>query len=342
MENFDLSIYCSTFLKDKSLGELVFFKDQNESYSYKDLMLSVLLQAEQNTDSFSALKIKSSYQLFIHLLAANMTKKSVLIISDKEPEAAVLDYQKQLNFVNVISDGEIKQSATSSFFNYTIDMQRPAFYILSSGSSGPSKSIGLSLNNVYHSAKSIIDFFSMRSSDCTFLNIPHQHIGGLMILWRAFFSQSSVTVNEADNYQFISLVPLQLKRSLQAPDKLSKLQNCRGVLIGGAPLDAELKKAGLAQKIPLYETYGMSETTSLVMLNGVALEGQTVKLDSENYFLIKGPTLSSQVTLDQNGFYHTKDIGEKNANGSYSFKQRSDVLFKSAGELIDPLLIEEK
>jgi len=342
MDNTDFSNYCSSFLKDKSLGELVFYKDQNQSYTYRDLMQSVLAQAQKNSDSFSALKITSSYQLFIHLLAGSMTKKDLLIISDKGPAAAVLDYQRRLSFKDVITDEEIIQDSSANFSNYTIDITRPAFFILSSGSSGPSKSIGLSLSNVYYSAKSIIDFFSMKSSDCTFLNLPHHHIGGLMILWRAFFSQSSVTKNESDNYQFISLVPLQLKRFLQDPQKIKKLQECRGVLIGGAPLDAELKVAALAQNIHIYETYGMSETSSLVMLNGIALPGQVIKLDSKNHFLIKGPTLSSQVPLDQDGFYHTKDIGVKNADGSFSFKQRSDVLFKSAGELIDPLLIEEK
>lgn len=342
MDNFDFINYCSSFLKDESLGELVFYKDQNQSYTYKDLMLSVLSQAQKNSDSFSALKIKSSYQLFIHLLAGSLTQKDLLIISDKEPEAAIVDYQNRLKFENIINDEEIHQISDLHFSAYTVDIKRAAFYILSSGSSGPSKSIGLSLSNVYHSARGPIDFFNMKSSDCTFLNLPHHHIGGLMILWRAFFSQSSVTKNENDNYQFISLVPLQLKRFLQDPQKLKKLQDCRGVLIGGAPLDTELKTAALKQNIRVYETYGMSETSSLVMLNGVPLKGQIVKLDSKNHFLIKGPTLSSQAVLDQDGFYHTKDIGVKNADGSFSFKQRSDVLFKSAGELIDPLFIEEK
>lgn len=342
MDDFNINHYCSSFLKDKSLGDLVFYKEQNHNYTYRDLMLSVLSQAEKKSDSYSALKISSSYLLFVHLLAGSLTKKNLLIISEKEPPSAVLDYQNRLAFESVITDEAINQDSLLNFSDYSFDLHRPAFFILSSGSSGPSKSIGLSLSNVYHSAKSVIDFFNMTSVDCTFLNLPHHHIGGLMILWRAFFSQSSVTKNEDDDYQFISLVPLQLKRALQDPLKLKKLQQCRGILIGGAPLMKELKTAARAQHLNIYETYGMSETSSLVMLNGIPLTGQMVKLDSQNHFLIKGPTLSSQVTLDPDGFYHSKDIGVANADGSYSFQQRSDVLFKSAGELIDPLLIEEK
>ena len=342
MEDFDFNYYCSSFLKDKSLGDLIFYKDQYRNYSYKDLMLSVLSQAKKNTKTFSALKIESSYQLFIHLLAGSLTKKELLIISDKEPESAVLNYQARFSFLEVIIDQEIIDSPFLEFSNTPIDLNRAAFYILSSGSSGPSKAIGLSLNNVYFSAKSIIDFFKIKSTDVTFLNLPHQHIGGLMILWRAFFSQSSVTTNKDDNYDFISLVPLQLKRFLQDPKKLNKLKKCRGVLIGGAVLENELKNAARLHQILLFETYGMSETSSLVMLNGIPLEGQEVKLDSNNYFLIKGPTLCYQAPVDNEGFFHTKDIGFKKADGSFEFKHRSDLLFKSAGELIDPLLIESQ
>jgi 2-succinyl-6-hydroxy-2,4-cyclohexadiene-1-carboxylate synthase len=344
MEPFSFAKFCAHILEDESLGARTFYKDQNQHYSYKELLQSVIGQIENfksAKDKFSALKMESSYNLFVHLLAGSFAQTDLLIISSKEPEAAVAGYQKNIPFTNVITDHDLKSSANSTL-PLEVDMNRPAFFILSSGSSGPSKAIGLSLNNVYHSAKSIINFFEMESTDTTFLNLPHHHIGGLMILWRAFFSHSSVTKNEEDEYQFISLVPLQLQRFLQIPEKKKKLVNCRGVLIGGAPLDNGLKDLAINANISIYETYGMSETSSLVMLNGLPLEGQTVKLDSENNFLIKGPTLSPNAPVDSEGFFHTKDMGAVDANGFFSFKQRRDILYKSAGELIDPLLIEDK
>ena len=341
MEDFDFIDYCSLFLKDKSLGDLVFYKDKDQNYSYKDLMLAVLSQAKNQSKDFSALKMKSAYKLFIHLLAGSLTKKELLIISDIEPETAVLNYKSQFHFFDVINDFEIKSNSNLDFSNYSINLNRSAFYILSSGSSGPSKSIGLSLKNVYYSSRSVIDFFNIKAQDSTFLNLPHHHIGGLMILWRAFFSQSSVTVNINDHYDFISLVPLQLQRFMQDSEKIKKLKNCRAVLIGGAVLEDQLKAEAKRQQILLYETYGMSETSSLVMLNGVPLKGQDIKLDSNNHFLIKGPTLSPTASIDKLGFYHTKDIGHQKADGSFGFNHRSDLLFKSAGELIDPISIEK-
>lgn len=344
MEHFNFAKFCTHILEDKCLFTLPFYKDQTKTFSYQDLIQNVIAQVEifnQSPDKFFALKMESSYQLFVHILAGSFAKKDLILISPKEPEAAVLGYQNNMGFTQVITDHELGASSNSELLR-DVDLNRPAFFILSSGSSGPSKSIGLSLNNVYYSAKSIIDFFEMNSDDTTFLNLPHHHIGGLMILWRAFFSYSSVTKNEDDDYQFISLVPLQLKRFLHLPEKKKKLINCRGVLIGGAPFDPELKAQAFKEKISIYETYGMSETSSLIMLNGIPLEGQSVKLDHENNFLIKGPTLSPNAPVDSEGFFHTKDMGAVDENGVFSFIKRQDVLYKSAGELIDPLFIEEK
>lgn len=344
MERFDFAKFCSQILEDESLFSLPFFKEKNKTYTYRDLMTSVISQIEifnKSQEQFYALKMESPYNLFVHILAGSFAKIDLLLISNKEPTSAIADYQKSIPFTSIITDNHLSTSSRVELLT-TVDMNRTAFYILSSGSSGPSKAIGLTLNNVFHSAKSIINFFEMKSCDSTFLNLPHHHIGGLMILWRAFFGHSSVTKNENDDYQFISLVPLQLKRFLEEPQKKLKLKNCRAVLIGGAPLDNDLKTLAFNDNISIYETYGMSETSSLVMLNGIPLEGQRVKLDAENNFLIKGPTLSPGAPVDSDGFFHTKDIGAIDENGVYSFIKRRDVLYKSAGELIDPLYIEEK
>jgi O-succinylbenzoic acid--CoA ligase len=338
MEEFDFNAYASRFMTDAHFGDLLFYKN----YTYKNLIKSALVKADELRkceDQFLALQLESSYLLFVYLLAGLFAKKDILILSHKEPRKAVENYQRNIGFTKIIKS-EIFPTDRNSSHLIDVDMNRPVFYILSSGSSGPSKAIPLTLNNVYHSAQSVIDFFHMTEKDSTFLNLPHHHIGGLMILWRAFFSQSSVTINEDDPYQFISLVPLQVKRFLAVPKKKKKLQACRGVLIGGAPVDRELTSLLEEARIPYFETYGMSETCSLVMLNGVPLNGQEINLDQSGHFLIRGKTLSPSVAVDEDGFFHTKDIGKKLFDGRFQFKHRSDILFKSAGEMIDPLSIE--
>ena len=344
MEETSFSDFCQNFLKNPELGSLPFFQDSTQTYTYKQLIESALCRAHyfiNSHDTFFALKLESSYKLFTHLLGAIFAQKNVLILSSKMPASSIARLQENIPFTIVLNDQDPETPSRDFIFpQIEINSTKPAFFILSSGSSGPAKGIPLSLHNVFHSAKSIIDFFSMTSTDTSFSNLPHHHIGGLMIFWRAFFSMGKVTTLETGDYQFISLVPLQLQRIINEGSKIKKLSECRGVLIGGAPLASELRLLAIKNKIPIFETYGMSETCSLVMLNGKALSGQIIKLDENGYFLIKGPTLSSSVPVDIDGFYHTKDIGILNLDGTFSFKHRGDLLFKSGGELVNPQEIE--
>ncbi len=342
MKHLDLRSYCAQFLEDDRLGALPFFKEEDYTASYRDLIeLSLSLhETLKNEDSFFALKIDSPYFFFAHLLASLFAKKNVVVLSSKEPENALREYQKQLGFGRIISGVIGSGKKFDSFPDIDIENSQMAFSILSSGSSGPSKSIFLSLNNIYASAMSVVDFFQMTSKDTSFMNLPHHHIGGMMILWRAFFSMGLLTKVKGDSFEFISLVPLQFKRALNDPMELESLKKCRGILIGGAPLSEDLKSQAKKLELPVFETYGMSETSSLVMLNGKPLKGQNIKLDKEGYFLIKGPTLSPGAALDEEGYFHTKDIGRENSDGTFSFSHRGDILFKSAGELINPLEAE--
>lgn len=342
MDRLDLKSFCSKFLEDQRLGDLLFFKDEEFSATYRELItLSLSLSAtlKKETDDTYALQIESSYFLFAHLLGSIFAGKKALVLSSKEPENAILDYKKRLEFNRIIR-GVIGEPYAENLPEIKPDAQ--AMSILSSGSSGKSKNILLTLDNVYFSAKSLIDFFPMKENETTFMNLPHHHVGGLMILWRAFFSHGSVTTIESEKFEYISLVPLQLKRFMEDPFKLSQLKKCKAILIGGAPFDFNLKTVAKSQGLSVYETYGMSETSSLVLLNGQPLSGQEVRLDENGHFMIKGPTLSPNAPRDNEGFFHTKDVGAKNSDGTFSFKYRSDILFKSAGELINPLEIEMK
>lgn len=346
MEVTSFSDYCESFLKNPEFGSKIFFQDKDNQYTYRQLIESALCRAHyfiNSPDVFFALKIESSYKLFTHLLGAILSQKNVLIISSKEPISSIARLQECIPFTQILNDHDPETPYLDfTFPKIEINSSKPAFFILSSGSSGPAKGIPLALENVYSSAFSVIDFFQMNDQDISFSNLPHHHIGGLMIFWRAFFSMGKVTTDEAQDYHFISLVPLQLQRILEDHKKTAKLKSCRGVLIGGAPLENSLKNKAVKLNIPIFETYGMSETCSLVMLNGKPLSGQVIKLDNEGHFLIKGKTLTSSVPVDDEGFYHTKDIGIINPDGTFSFRHRGDLLFKSGGELVNPQELEAK
>ena len=344
MEDTSFSNYCESFLKNPKLGSLNFFKTNSQTHTYKNLIEDSYNAASffsNSPDVFFALKFESSYKLFVNILGAILANKNILIISHKEPTSQISRLQENIPFTQLITDSNcdyVKGGFTPTYIE--MNSERPAFFILSSGSSGPARGIPLSLNNIFSSANSLITFFKMNESDTSFLNLPHHHIGGMMIFWRAFFSKGSMTTDENSSYQFTSLVPLQLKRTLADKSKTEKLKICKAVLIGGSSLDKLLRDEALKLSLPIYETYGMSETSSLVMLNGKPLPGQDIKINSLGNFQIKSQTVSPGVLLDSDGYYHTKDSGRLNPDGTFSFLHRSDLLFKSGGELINPLTIE--
>ena len=113
----------------------------------------------------------------------------------------------------------------------------------------------------------------------TYCVLPVYHVSGLMQLLRAWFSQAQVVIapfkslvkslenqpaliaNPTDWY--ISLVPTQLARLL-AVDKGSWLSQFRAVLLGGAPPWPDILTQAVQQKIPVYLSYGMTETAAMV------------------------------------------------------------------------------
>lgn len=349
------SRYCNSFLRDSEKGAQLFFIGEKE-HSYYDLIQTALFHAEELIkidDAIVLLKMESPYALFCSLLACVFADKKALITSFLEPENALNRLKEDVPFKRVLTDEDFSNVKSCDLtLGFTdADFLAPRFFLLSSGSSGLPKAIGLSLKNIFSSAQGLIEALKQDSSDTTFINLPHHHIGGLMIFWRAFLSSGKVTNLPGHDYTLLSLVPLQLKRYLKDETKVFKLKKCKAILIGGGILSIELKSETLKQGLALYETYGMTETSSLVLLNGHPLRDQEIRLDDDGHFQIKGPTLALgfyqkhvflPLPVDQEHFYHTKDVGEKNADGSFSFRHRSDLLFKSAGELINPQLIEAR
>lgn len=118
MENLDFSQYCSQFLEDSRLGDLPFFKEEDYTSNYRDLItlsLSLSDQLKKEPDSFYALKIESPYFFFAHLLASIFAHKTALILSHKEPDNAIREYQKNLSFGRVIT-GVIGQNGKKKAF----------------------------------------------------------------------------------------------------------------------------------------------------------------------------------------------------------------------------------
>ncbi len=129
---------------------------------------------------------------------------------------------------------------------------------------------------------------------------------------------------------------------------------------GGAPLSKKLTNAFWAAGIPILQGYGMTEACvtcvnrpddSKVGSIGTPLEGIEMKIAaSDGEILIRGknvmrgylnkPEETAQV-IDEDGFYHTGDVGYQDADGHFFITDRKKDLFKlSNGKYVAPQQVE--
>ncbi len=151
------------------------------------------------------------------------------------------------------------------------------FELTTSGSTGPPAPLRLRRRQMEASAARTGDFFGLGPGDRVLVCLNCEYIGGLMLLVRGLERRMHLTVVEphanpfdyvaADAaFDFTALVPLQL-RAVLAAGQAPRLNALRAVLIGGAPVEAGLHTAlQAALTVPVWHTYGMSETCSHVAL----------------------------------------------------------------------------
>lgn len=151
------------------------------------------------------------------------------------------------------------------------------FLVPSSGSSKSEKEsvklIALHRDAVLASAKRVNNFFNLTSRMTWGLVLPKFHVAGLGVYARAFLSGAQVVNSEWSVFKFqtwiienqvqlISLVPTQVFDLVQ--NKIECPQGVQIVFVGAAALSEDLKQHAFALGWPIVETYGMTETGSMI------------------------------------------------------------------------------
>lgn len=246
------------------------------------------------------------------------------------------------------------------------DLHGPATIILSSGSTGTPKAIVHSLAAHIASAEGSEKNIALQPDDRWLWNLPLCHVSGLSILIRCAVSGATVVgiprgeklsarLIAERGVTHLSLVTTQLRRLLE--EESFPPRCLKSILVGGSSVDPNLIDAARERGVKVHTTYGLTEmasqvTTSLATdpssTSGRVLTGRKLRVGSDGEILVGGDTLCSgyyrsgeiHSIVDEEGWFHTGDLGSVDDLGRLSVLGRADNMFVSGGENIHPENIE--
>jgi o-succinylbenzoate---CoA ligase len=239
------------------------------------------------------------------------------------------------------------------------DMEDLQCLILTSGTAGEPRPVGLTYGNFLFSAMGSAFNLGVEPSDRWLCCLPLSHVAGLSIILRSvIYGTTAVLLDGFDTEQvadtlvsgdisLLSLVPTQLIRLLDADADLSAP---RAILIGGGPVPADALREALGRGAIVVQTYGMTETCSQVTT--LAPEDAERKIGSAGRplltshirieageILVQGPTVAPGC-YEADGWLHTGDLGHIDEEGFLYVTGRRGEVIVTGGENVMPAEVE--
>ncbi|WP_037190319.1 MULTISPECIES: AMP-dependent synthetase/ligase [Nocardiaceae] len=183
----------------------------------------------------------------------------------------------------------------------------------------------------------------------------------------SIFDKAAATAIEWSEAQEKGGAGLVLNLKHTVFDKLvySKLRaalggNCTRAVSGGGPLGARLGHFFRGAGVPVYEGYGLTETSAAITVNttkeqrvgtvGKPIDGHSVKVAEDGELLLKGPVVFSgywhneKATAEAivDGWFHTGDLGAIDQEGYVSITGRKkEIIVTAGGKNVAPAVLED-
>ena len=216
-----------------------------------------------------------------------------------------------------------------------------ALVVATSGTTGAPKGTILTHDAVLASATATSRRLGVTTDDCWLACLPPSHVGGLSVITRSLLTGTRLITHESFSEtgyaeaakQGATLVSL-VATALQRVDA----SLYRTIVLGGAKPPADRPDNCIT-------TYGMTETGSGVVYNGMPLEGVEIRI-TESVIYLRAPMLMrgyrfDPAPIDADGWFCTGDLGEIDAQGVLSVHGRQGDLIISGGENIWPEAVED-
>ena len=240
--------------------------------------------------------------------------------------------------------------------------------INTSATTGKFKSVPVRWSQIEAHVKASANVLGVEEDDNWLVVLPMFHVSGLSIILRTLYNGTRATIREKFSEQvvlealeteevtMVSLVPTVLQRiveRIQAPA-------LRVILLGGEFIPMPLLQECVQRNLPVYKTYGMSETfaqsttfsiqeyANKLASVGYPLEGVTIDIRNPDEQGVGEVWLSSPMLMKGylnkepiQGAFNTDDIGYVDDDGFlYLLNRRKDIII-SGGENIYPKEIED-
>ena len=256
----------------------------------------------------------------------------------------------------------------------TLDSEQTVLVLFTSGTTGEPKGVRITPRNLFASATASAFRLGVTPADRWLCCLPPYHMGGLAPVVRtAIYGTTLLVQREFDGSETaealrrhkgtgISLVPTQLQRLLD--DGWAPPEQLGTVLLGGAPASESLLERALEADVPVYPTYGMTETTSQVATARpstvrthpetvgqplfcttvtVLDEDEPVEPGAQGELVVDGPAVTpgyldadrTQEAFCEHGL-RTGDVGRLDKDGRLTVLGRLDDQIQTGGKLVAP------
>lgn len=275
---------------------------------------------------------------------------------------------------NLLRYSKLQSEMTSSTYEATFNFERIASIMFTSGTTGPQKAVPQTFHNHYASAKGCEESLGFDDATVWLSVLPMYHISGLSVMLRALIKGFTVRLEQKFNTErmldiirdegptHVSLVSQTLKWLMDAgwhqPYHVEK------ILLGGAKLSRVLIDQALNYDLPIYNSFGMTETCSQFVTaspqmlkerhdtvgqpsKNVGVKIKHPNADGHGELLVKGDNVmggylypSDLTNTFEDGYFKTGDIAEIDEDGYVIVYDRRKDLIISGGENIYPFEIE--
>lgn len=360
------------------------------NYTYQDIysaVVNVATRLQTLSDTRIAIVSDNSVTMAVYLLAAMLVRKELLLLNVHLTASEIEKQLCELHITTVLHSAKRRTQVLASViaiefesveamlhdiaedtFDWTFAEHDIAAIMNTSATTGQFKSVPLRWGQIKAHVQASQEVLGRSEQDNWLMVLPLFHVSGLSILMRSLYNGTAMTIMESyDEEQVLqyihdgrinmmSLVPTILKN---LEPRITHHQ-LRVILLGGEFIPRPLVDSCVAKQLPIYKTYGMTETFSqsvtmpvLSNLNkldsvGKPLPRMTVHIvnpdvDGVGEIHLNGPmVMSGYINCEPiHGDFNTDDMGYLDEDGFlYILNRRTDLII-SGGENIYPKEIED-